>query len=151
MLFALQLPNVGVNQQFISFTNVTMESDKYICVRETAPQNSLVIVDMANPLQPARRQITADSAIMNPNQKVIALKAKTPGSTNDSLQIFDLERKEKLKSQQMTEEVVFWKWVSPTKLGLVTATTVYHWDMAVSSHCARAHLIVSCLCLVLPS
>lgn len=126
----LVLPNVGVNQQFISFTNVTMESDKYICVRETAPQNSLVIVDMANPLQPARRQITADSAIMNPNQKVIALKAKTPGSTNDSLQIFDLERKEKLKSQQMTEEVVFWKWVSPTKLGLVTATTVYHWDMA---------------------
>ena len=30
----VNLPNVGINPQFISFNSLTMESDKYICVRE---------------------------------------------------------------------------------------------------------------------
>ena len=51
-----------------------MESEKYICVRETAPQNSVVIVDMNMPMQPLRRPITADSALMNANTRILALK-----------------------------------------------------------------------------
>ena len=51
-----------------------MESEKYICVRETSPQNSVVIIDMAMPMQPLRRPITADSALMNPNTRILALK-----------------------------------------------------------------------------
>lgn len=70
----LQLTSIGINPQFITFTNVTMESDKYICVRETAPQNSVVIIDMNMPMQPLRRPITADSALMNPNTRILALK-----------------------------------------------------------------------------
>ena len=53
-----------------------MESDKYICVRETSPQNSVVIIDMSMPMQPLRRPITADSALMNPNSRILALKGK---------------------------------------------------------------------------
>ncbi|KAF7816495.1 clathrin heavy chain 1 [Senna tora] len=71
---ALTLPSIGINPQFITFTHVTMESDKYICVRETAPQNSVVIIDMNMPMQPLRRPITADSALMNPNSRILALK-----------------------------------------------------------------------------
>jgi clathrin heavy chain len=51
-----------------------MESEKYICVRETAPSNSVVIIDMSMPSQPLRRPITADSALMNPASRVLALK-----------------------------------------------------------------------------
>ncbi|KAK2360159.1 clathrin heavy chain [Trifolium repens] len=69
-----KLPSVGINSQFITFTHVTMESEKYICVRETSPQNSVVIVDMSMPNQPLRRPITADSALMNPNSRILALK-----------------------------------------------------------------------------
>ena len=29
----------------------------------------------------------------------------------------------------MTEDVIFWKWYSPTTLGLVTDTAVYHWSI----------------------
>lgn len=54
-----------------------MESDKYICVRETSPQNSVVIIDMSMPNQPLRRPITADSALMNPNTRILALKGFT--------------------------------------------------------------------------
>ncbi len=128
----LQLPNLGINQQFISFTNVTMESDKFICVRETGASNSVVIVDLAAPLTPLKRPITADSALMNPATKVIALKASVAGAAGDSLQIFNLEMKSKMKSFQIAQPVVFWKWITPSKLGLVTASTVYHWDMNVS-------------------
>lgn len=53
-----------------------MESEKYICVRETAPQNSVVIVDMSMPMQPLRRPITADSALMNPNTRILSLKGR---------------------------------------------------------------------------
>ncbi|CAA7057232.1 unnamed protein product [Microthlaspi erraticum] len=125
----LTLPSVGINQQHITFTHVTMESDKYICVRETSPQNSVVIVDMSMPTQPLRRPITADSALMNPNTRILALKAQLQGTTQDHLQIFNIEAKSKIKSHQMPEQVVFWKWISPTMLGLVTQTSVYHWSI----------------------
>ena len=52
-----------------------MESDKYICVREkVADTAQVVIIDMADTQNPIRRPISADSAIMNPASKVIALK-----------------------------------------------------------------------------
>ena len=52
-----------------------MESDKFICVREKVGEtNHVVIIDMADSSNPIRRPITADSAIMNPSFKVIALK-----------------------------------------------------------------------------
>ncbi|GFP97663.1 clathrin heavy chain 1 [Phtheirospermum japonicum] len=136
---ALTLTSVGINPQFITFTNVTMESEKYICVRETAPQNSVVIIDMSMPMQPLRRPITADSALMNPNTRILALKAlvtinvssqlrlyynqlcflnfdpdtesisflgeaQLPGTTQDHLQIFNIEAKAKIKSHQMPEQ-----------------------------------------------
>lgn len=125
----LMLPSIGVAQEFISFRNTAMESDKYICIRETGAQNQVVIVDMATPLAPQRRQITADSALMCPDKKVIALKATTPGTPGDALQVFNLDTKTKLKSHQMPESVEFWKWITPNMLGLVTATSVYHWDI----------------------
>lgn len=110
-----------------------MESDKYIVVRETDPTNSVVIVDLASPLKPLKRPITADSALMNPTSKIIALKAANPGGVaGDNLQIFNLDAKAKLKSVQFPEQIVFWKWITDTKLGLVTVTAVYHWSMNVS-------------------
>ena len=69
----------------------------------------------------SRRPISADSAIMNPASKVIALKA---GKT---LQIFNIEMKSKMKAHNMTDDVIFWKWISLNTIALVTETTVYHW------------------------
>jgi len=61
---------------------------------------------------------------MHWTRQVIALKAQ-----QRTLQIFDLEQKQKLKSTTMSEDVLFWKWVSETTLGLVTDTAIYHWDV----------------------
>lgn len=84
-----------------------MESDKFICVREKVGENNqVVIIDMSDPVNPIRRPISADSAIMNPASKVIALKAQK------TLQIFNIEMKSKMKAHVMTEDVIFWKWIS---------------------------------------
>ena len=61
---------------------------------------------------------------MHWNRMVIALKAQSR-----TLQIFDLEQKKKLKSCTMSEDVQFWKWISETTLGLVTSSSVFHWDI----------------------
>ncbi|RWW24696.1 hypothetical protein GW17_00011003 [Ensete ventricosum] len=114
----LQLPSIGINPQFITFTHVTMESDKYICVRETSPQNSVVIVDMNMPMQPLRRPITADSALMNPNSRILALKG-----------VYITSPSELPLCYTVFLVVVFWKWITPKMLGLVTQTSVYHWSI----------------------
>ncbi|KAF9335342.1 hypothetical protein BGZ91_010517, partial [Linnemannia elongata] len=108
----------------ISFNTLTLESDRFICVRETTgEQNLVVIIDLTDPNNVIRRPITADSAIMNPASKVIALKA------GRQLQIFNLEMKTKVKSHLMHDDVEFWKWISLKSLALVTSTSVYHWSM----------------------
>lgn len=71
----MQLQNIGINAANIGFSTLTMESDKFICVREKIGDTAqVVIIDMDNANNPIRRPISADSAIMNPKSKVIALK-----------------------------------------------------------------------------
>lgn len=100
-----------------------MESEKYICIREeTGGKNEVAIIDVASATVD-RKPIKADSAIMNPSSKIIALKA---GRT---LQIFNLELKQKVKSCNLTNDVEFWKWLDNTTLGLITQNEVYHWSL----------------------
>ncbi|KAG8994614.1 hypothetical protein FRB94_012647 [Tulasnella sp. JGI-2019a] len=121
----LQLSSVGIQPQSITFQTLTLESDHFICVREkTGEQNQVVIVDLADANNVMRRPITADSAIMHPSQKIIALKAQR------QLQIFNIDTKTKVKSHQTNEDVTFWKWISNVAIGYVTDTSVYHWSIA---------------------
>jgi len=105
----------------------TLESDHFVCARqklneEDKPQ--VIIVNLKNNNEVIKRPINADSAIMHWNKQVIALKAQSR-----TVQIFDLAAKSKLKAAMMNEDVVFWKWFSETSLGLVTDTSVYHWNV----------------------
>jgi clathrin heavy chain len=71
----LQLQNVGIQPANIAFATCTLESEKYICVREQVDNaQQVVIIDMANPQSPVRRPIGADSAIMHPTNNIVALK-----------------------------------------------------------------------------
>lgn len=78
---------------------------------------------------------------MHPQQKILALKGQCifplPPNTVDNfheagrtLQIFNIETKQKVKSHVNNEDVVFWKWVSNTTIGMVTDTSVYHWSIS---------------------
>lgn len=77
--------------------------------------------------------MSADSAIMHPGSKVLALRAvaqdPATNQTVTNLQVYNLETKAKVKACVMTDQIVFWKWVSNKTIGIVTAASVFHWDM----------------------
>ena len=45
------------------------------------------------------------------------------------MQIFNLELRAKMKSHTTTENIVFWRWISPNTIALVTPTAVFHWPI----------------------
>ncbi|OJA15371.1 hypothetical protein AZE42_12816, partial [Rhizopogon vesiculosus] len=141
LLEHLQLSSLAIQPSSIGFQNetlnypcalgfimisqtLTLESDHFICVREKANElNQVVIIDLADANNIVRRPISADSAIMHPHKKILALKA------GRMLQIFNIEPIQKVKSHVNAEDVVFWKWVSDATIGVVTDTAVYHWTI----------------------
>ncbi|KGO77773.1 Clathrin, heavy chain [Penicillium italicum] len=123
----VNLTSVGIAPASIGFTSCTLESDHYVCVRQKLDDDSkpeVIIIDLKNNNEVLRRPINADNAIMHWNKNIIALKAQ--GRT---IQIFDLGARQKLKSANMNEDIVYWKWFSERSLGLVTDSAVYHWDV----------------------
>lgn len=104
--------------------NCSLQSDKYVCIRDqSGPQSHVVIVDLDNPSMPMKFPITADSMVMNPTQKILALRA------GNQLQIFHIEEKRKVKDYQMSEAITYWKWISSNTLAIVTQDSVYHWSL----------------------
>lgn len=67
---------MGINASSIGFNTLTMESDRWICVREKVGDGAaqVIIVDLEDPDALMKRPISADSAIMHPDKRVIALK-----------------------------------------------------------------------------
>jgi clathrin heavy chain len=126
-----KLTSLGIPQNAISFGNVTLESDKFICVRHDDPQKQgekmVSIVDI-DTQKVSSHKISADSALMHPKSRVLALRA------GSMLQIINLEMKSKMKEHDFkSESVVFWKWISVKTVAIVTEKNVYHWSMEGSS------------------
>jgi len=115
----LQLTQLGINQNAIKFTNITIESDRCVVVREEA---KIAIVNTATrnvtPLN-----VTVDSAIMNPSTNVLGLRQK------NNLQIFNLDMRTRMKTVETTEPVLYWRWLDQRTIAYVTAKAVYHWSM----------------------
>eukprot|EP01094_Clydonella_sp_ATCC50884_P017852 TRINITY_DN3190_c0_g1_i1.p1 TRINITY_DN3190_c0_g1~~TRINITY_DN3190_c0_g1_i1.p1 ORF type:complete len:1694 (+),score=825.21 TRINITY_DN3190_c0_g1_i1:167-5248(+) len=117
----LQLPSVGLSE--FTFGNVTLSSEKFICTREAQGGKPHVnIVDLSNG-SVQRMPAPADSAIMNPDSRILALKA------GNQLQVFHLEEKRKVKEHTMDEAVRFWCWISGNTIAMVTDTAVFHWSL----------------------
>jgi len=121
---AFKLTSLGVKPETISFSNVSMESDKYICVREkpTNGPGTITIIEVERQ-QVSTHKINAEAAIMNPKTKVVALRA------GNDLQVFSLEMGSRMKQTTFNEPILFWKWINAKTIVLVTKSSVYHWSM----------------------
>jgi len=125
----LQLTKSGVYAANVKFKNVTLQSSKYITIREevgkpndTNWKAGVSIIEIANK-NSMFLPVTVDSAIMNPATKVVALRAK------QNLQIYNLDMKTKMKSTSIQSQVMFWKWLNPKTIAIITDTEVLHWSM----------------------
>jgi clathrin heavy chain len=117
----LNLTTLGIAPTDIVFKNVSLQSHKYISVREEG-KNSVAIVDTASK-NILRLPVNVDSAIMNPISKVVALRSGA------NLQIYNLEMKSKMKATTVDGSVLFWKWLDPKTIAIVTDSSVFHWSM----------------------
>lgn len=98
-----------------------MSSDKFIVCVEDA---QVTTIDLQNGAQVERKPMKAEAAIMHPDRKVMVVRSGV------TVQMFDLQQRQKLKSHTLAEPCVFWKWTSANNLAIVTATSVWHWDMS---------------------
>ena len=125
----MQLQSAGINPQMCSFANLTLESDRYVCVRDTTTNPSTInVVDVTKPqTQPLRLQVRADSAIMNPSELILAY--RTDGPDGSAMYVYNLEMKQEVVRFKIAEAVQFWKWVSTSTVAIVTANAAYHWSI----------------------
>ena len=108
-LFAIaDLPSLGLNPNSFRFGFLTLESEKYICIREEAEGSAqVVVVELQNNNNIIRRPMKAEAAIMNPQLNIIALKGKNESSGGHFIQVYNLDSKSKLKVHDFTEPILY--------------------------------------------
>eukprot|EP00761_Pharyngomonas_kirbyi_P011776 gb/GECH01011802.1/.p1 GENE.gb/GECH01011802.1/~~gb/GECH01011802.1/.p1 ORF type:complete len:1690 (+),score=396.56 gb/GECH01011802.1/:1-5070(+) len=119
-LFKLQ--QFGVPPDAIGYGKTSMESDKFIVVRNPNEQK-VTVINAYDRKTIMSTNMRADAAVMNPVSQVLAVKG------NGKIQVFNIEMKTKMKEYTTTSNIVFWKWISEKTLALVTDTHVLHWNM----------------------
>lgn len=87
-----------------------------------------VMINLKKNNEIMRRPIRAESAIMHPTEPIIALRAQ-----KRTLQLFNLDTKEKLQNYTHNEDILYWRWISQTTLALVSTKSVFHWDVIESN------------------
>lgn len=120
----------GLRPGTVSFRTLSMESDKFACVRDVQPdkQPSLVVVDTERRISERHNIKDAEAAIMNPDSRILALRS------GRQLQVFNIEIKDRILGHTMEEDVVFWRWLDATTIALVTTSSVYHWKTESGSN-----------------
>mmetsp|Transcript_39448 Transcript_39448/g.98764 ORF Transcript_39448/g.98764 Transcript_39448/m.98764 type:complete len:1743 (+) Transcript_39448:183-5411(+) len=135
----MNLADMGVNPNGFRFGLLTMESDRFICVKDQAQDGSsqVAVIDMHANNSINRKPMKAEASLMNPKDNIIALKGKTEGQAGHFIQVFNLDTKEKLGVHQFGESIVFWKWITDRALALVSDKSIYHWTLEANSTPAK--------------
>lgn len=133
MGMVMNLADMGIGAQSFRFGHLTMESDRYISVKDTdaAGASQVVVIDMHNGNTVNKRPMKAEATLMNPAENIIALKGSQEGQAGHFVQVFNLDSKEKLGVYQSPESIVFWKWLTPRIIALICEKDVYHWNLEV--------------------
>lgn len=133
----IQLADVGVKSASFRFGNVAVDGDKYLVVRDV--ESSELYFLSLNPKEAmetgsttaytvSRKPTQAEAALHHPTDPVVALRAKAEG-TQQLVQVLNLETKARMGTAPMTEPIVYWRWVAPRVLALVTDKSVWHWTL----------------------
>ncbi|EQL38694.1 clathrin heavy chain [Blastomyces dermatitidis ATCC 26199] len=121
----LQLKSIGISENAIFPSTCTVESDRFVCVRQNVGgQQQIVVVNPKSPDEVFRRSIPGESAIMHWNKHILAVR-----SEDGNLRIINLQTEQILKDVRFRVKILYWKWINERSLALVTATHAYHWDV----------------------
>eukprot|EP01052_Picozoa_sp_SAG31_P009399 SAG31_NODE_492_length_14913_cov_4.109086_5_plen_1645_part_00 len=118
----MQLGAAGIKPADLNYKCLTMDSGKFICIRETEA-GGICVIDTANPTTPIRMPAPVEFACISGDGATLALCAQT------TVQMFNFEDKTQLKSADVREAPVYMKWAAPGLLAIVTPSRVFHWSL----------------------
>ncbi len=72
----VKLPSLGLPPDVYKQQTLTMESERYICIKEVSPDGSTVfdIVDMSGAPRVQKKPIKAEAAMMHPTRPLFCLR-----------------------------------------------------------------------------
>lgn len=67
------MTNLGLGAELFKFGTLTLESEKYICVKDGS---DCIIIDSSNGYKFERKRMTADAILMHRTKNIIAVRAE---------------------------------------------------------------------------
>lgn len=124
----VQLAHIGIPKEQVTWSRVTLTSDKWISVRhdnldDLSRKATVTVLSPKEGTISYAGQTSADSVLMNPVQPIIALKA------GFRFEVFNLDTKMLIGRTHLHEPVSFWTWLNSDIVAIVTDTAVFHWDL----------------------
>ncbi|CRG97759.1 clathrin heavy chain, putative [Plasmodium gallinaceum] len=125
------LTNYNIQNESFRLGNVSIEGDKYICVKENVNDNTQVVVINLHNKTNSRKYMKAESVIIHPNDPILALRGTIKNVNTVFLQVFNIETKEKICSLNLNEYMNYWKWINNDTIVIVCEKNVYHWNIDI--------------------
>mmetsp|Transcript_5315 Transcript_5315/g.8221 ORF Transcript_5315/g.8221 Transcript_5315/m.8221 type:complete len:1096 (+) Transcript_5315:131-3418(+) len=133
----VELQELGVRPENISFGRCRLESSRYVSVieAENPSGKQVAVVDIANNSGKRIPANTTDEAIICPCSPpvLIALRGKDPTTGFDVLQVCNFETPARIKTARLNFAIEYWKWVDDKEIALVSDTAVYVWSIEGTS------------------
>ncbi|SBT48654.1 clathrin heavy chain, putative [Plasmodium ovale wallikeri] len=125
------LSTYGIQNESFRLGNVSIEGDKFICVKESVNDNTqVVVINLYNKMS-TRKYMKAESVIIHPNDPILALRGTIKNVNTIFLQVFNIETKEKICSLNLNEYMNYWKWINNDTIAIVCERNVYHWNIDI--------------------
>ncbi|CRH02619.1 clathrin heavy chain, putative [Plasmodium relictum] len=125
------LTNYNIQNESFRLGNVSIEGDKYICVKENVNDNTQVVVINLHNKSNSRKYMKAESVIIHPNDPILALRGTIKNVNTVFLQVFNIETKEKICSLNLNEYMNYWKWINNDTIAIVCEKNIYHWNIDI--------------------
>eukprot|EP01022_Parablepharisma_sp_SALTPOND_P013452 TRINITY_DN17_c4_g1_i7.p1 TRINITY_DN17_c4_g1~~TRINITY_DN17_c4_g1_i7.p1 ORF type:complete len:614 (-),score=22.26 TRINITY_DN17_c4_g1_i7:225-2066(-) len=133
----IKLTSVGIPADVYKQANLSLESDRFICIKEATPDGIIMfnIVDINQGFKVQKISSKADSVMMHPSKQITSMR------TDSGIQVVDLTKKEILRKLNIPEQVELWRWVSDTVIGIVGTKSIYHVDITTKPSNAPATVV----------
>ncbi|XP_065289693.1 clathrin heavy chain 1-like isoform X2 [Dermacentor albipictus] len=127
----VQLTQLGIPLEHVTWPRVTVTPSQWLCIRHTmtcrnasSSADRCSVVTVFNPQRsaPQTYKVEARCAKLNPDKPLLAI------TDQWALYLYSTRTKKLLHKSRLERDLVYWAWVTPSTLGLVTRDAVFHWD-----------------------
>lgn len=119
----LNLVDMGVPAKALTFASVSLQKNGLVCAIDK-DSKTVTIVDCSGNGSPSRHlHLEAESALVCPDGKLLAVKNKR------ILTVIDLQEEQELTATEFDGDVDYIKWYTSDKLLIVTRLSVLRWDL----------------------